>query len=103
MSVQALPLRLAASALLLGGLVVGGTPVPLADLGCTPALAETPVGLSDLTTEVACAQIRADRQLLVAALLVSGITLGALSVPGRRREVASVVVTPERMLASTTP
>ena len=62
MPVQSFSLRLAASALLLGGLVVGGAPVPLADFGCQPALATAdPLeNGSDVSMAIACAQIRAD-------------------------------------------
>lgn len=90
MPVQPFSLRLAASALLLGGLVVGGAPVPLAEFGCQPALSTQPLSEngSDVTVVLACAQSRADRQLLAAGLLVSGVALLALTVPGRRDDTA---------------
>ncbi|WP_432545649.1 hypothetical protein [Kineococcus sp. SYSU DK004] len=81
---HALPLRLAAGALVAGGLVLGAAPLPLADFGCRPALAAG--GALDQTIEVvvACADARADRQTAVGVLLTAGVALAGASVRGRR-------------------
>jgi hypothetical protein len=88
---QALPLRLAASALLAGGLVLGAAPMPLAPFGCRPALDSASASDLDPSVEivVACADARADRQTVVGVLLTSGAALVGLSVRSRRPEPAA--------------
>jgi hypothetical protein len=74
-----LGLRLAAAALVVGGLVLGAAPTPLADYGCRPALAAAPPLDQSIEIVVACAEMRADRQSVVAVLLASGVAFAALS------------------------
>jgi hypothetical protein len=83
-SVQTLPLRLAASALLAGGLVLGGAPMPLSAFGCRPALDSGADLDQSVEVVVACADARADRQDVVGVLLASGAALLGLSVRSRR-------------------
>ncbi|NCT92507.1 hypothetical protein GXB85_16345 [Cellulomonas sp. APG4] len=78
----------AGGVLMLGGLVIGGLPMPLAGFDCPAAFAASPTELQDIETLVACAQMRAERQDVGLGLIVLGAaaaTGGAL----HRRELAS--------------
>ena len=74
-----LGLRLAAAALVVGGFVLGAAPTPLADYGCRPALARAAPLDQSIEIVVACAEMRADRQSVVAVLLTSGAAVAGLS------------------------
>jgi hypothetical protein len=81
---QTLPLRLAASALLVGGLVLGAAPMPLAAFGCRPALDSASDPDQSIEIVVACADARADRQTVVGVLGAAGAALLGLSIRSRR-------------------
>ena len=77
---QARPLRLAASALLAGGLLLGVAPMPLSNSGCGPALGGSDDALDPATViQIACSDTRASRQDLVAVILTSGAAVLGLS------------------------
>jgi len=60
-----------------GGLLLGGVPMPLADLGCPAAFGSTDaLNTPDLTIAPSCAEQRADRQETAVVLLVLGLGLG---------------------------
>jgi hypothetical protein len=88
---QPLPLRLAAGALVVGGLVLGGAPMPLSPYGCRPALDSTSDVDQSIEVVVACADARADRQTAVGVLWASGAALLGLSVRPRRLAPATPV------------
>ncbi|MEZ0492215.1 hypothetical protein AB2L28_08185 [Kineococcus sp. TBRC 1896] len=81
---RALPLRLAAGALLVGGFLLGIAPLPLANFGCRSAFG----GRDDLDPSIeiatACSEAVSGRQDVIAVLLVSGVAVLGLSF-GRSR------------------
>jgi hypothetical protein len=88
----------AGGVLLLGGLVFGALPVPLADFGCQPGFSTQPTIDGSIEVPVACAAVRSDRQNVAYSLLLLGLAAvtGALVPPRgrtpyeRRRNVAVV-------------
>ncbi len=90
MSVQGVPLRLAATSLVVGGLVLGAVPMPLAAYGCRPALDSGTVLEQTIEVVVACADARAHRQDVVGVLLASGVALLGLSDRSRRATAAAL-------------
>ena len=63
----------AGGVLVLGGLVLGAMPAPLADFGCRPAFdVQGPLDQT-IEVEVACAGLRADRQNAAVGLLALGL------------------------------
>jgi hypothetical protein len=81
---QALSLRLAAGALVVGGLALGAAPMPLGAFGCRPALDSGSDLDQSIEVVVGCADARADRQTVVGVMWASGAALLGLSLRSRR-------------------
>ncbi len=90
MSVPRVPLRLAATSLVVGGLVLCAVPMPRATYGCRPALDSCAMPDQGIEVVVACADARADRQDVVGVLLASGAALLGLSLRSRRATAAAL-------------
>jgi hypothetical protein len=78
----------AGGVLLLGGLVFGGLPVPLADYGCEPGFASQAPIEGSFEVTVACAAARSDRQNVAYSLLLIGLAAVTGAVVGPRGRVA---------------
>ncbi len=75
----------AGGVLLMGGVVLGGLPMPLGNFGCESAF-ETQAPLGQLIElEAACGEIRADRQNVAVVLIALGLASAVGAAVGDRR------------------